>query len=524
MKRLAALTLTALGTVASLVFAQTLESITLRTPGGDRPVASVRQQEHLLVAADDVATALGGTLSRDREGFRLKIGNADAALAADSRFAVVREDLIELTTLPVVIDNRLFVPWKFFDDFLRKSSGLEASLDGGANALVLRPVTPDTLNVSASVVDLGDLTKVVLQLSAPAEYTISREPTRYLLTFASPVRSTAADQAIESAHVSRVIIGGNTAEIHLRADNISGDPYRLENPPRIVLDLKKGVASITAPSTQPGGSLKPIDVPGIRTIVIDPGHGGKEVGAVGPNGLLEKDTTLAICKKLAALAEQKLGARVILTRYDDSIVPLDARTAIANRYKADLFLSVHLNAAVVRNAKGSETYFLSLEASDELARKAAEQENRFSGVSPAGGGGDLDMILWDLAQQDYIRESSRFAELIQEEMNRISNITNRGVKQAPFKVLVGATMPAALVEVGFISNPEEEAKLQDDAFQASVATTLLQAIGRYKNEYETRLGIAQPVAPAATTAQKVTPQAAVAAAPSPAATTKENQQ
>ncbi|HET7435251.1 MAG TPA: N-acetylmuramoyl-L-alanine amidase, partial [Thermoanaerobaculia bacterium] len=155
----------------------------------------------------------------------------------------------------------------------------------------------------------------------------------------------------------------------------------------------------------------------------------------------------------------------------------------------------------------SETYFLSLEASDELARKAAEHENE-AAVAQAGGpnNADLDLILWDLAQQDYLKESSRLAELIQDEMNHLNNIQNRGVKQAPFKVLVGATMPAALVEVGFISNPEEEAKLQSDEFQTMMVAALTRAVQRYKSDYETRIGIAQP-APAAP------------AAPAPAATT-----
>src|SRR4029077_945796 len=144
---------------------------------------------------------------------------------------------------------------------------------------------------------------------------------------------------------------------------------------------------------------------------------------------------------------------------------------------ADLFLSVHMNAAVVKGAHGSETYFLSLEASDELAKKAAEVEN--AAVIPAGGA-DLKLILWDLAQQTYVKESSRFAQAVQEEMNRATGVQNRGVKQAPFKVLVGATMPAALVEVAFITNPEEEVKLKSEAFQKLMVDALTTAIERYK--------------------------------------------
>ncbi|HEX8619364.1 MAG TPA: N-acetylmuramoyl-L-alanine amidase, partial [Thermoanaerobaculia bacterium] len=188
---------------------------------------------------------------------------------------------------------------------------------------------------------------------------------------------------------------------------------------------------------------------------------------------------------------------------------LDQRTAIANQYKADLFLSVHLNAAVVKGAKGSETYFLSLEASDELARKAAESEN--AQASTANPNADLNLILWDLAHQAYVGESSRFAQMIQEEMNAATAVANRGVKQAPFKVLVGATMPAALVEVGFISNPEEEVKLQSEEFQNAMVETLTKAVQRYKTDYETRIGVIQPPA--------TVPPAAAATAPAKAAAT-----
>jgi N-acetylmuramoyl-L-alanine amidase len=224
---------------------------------------------------------------------------------------------------------------------------------------------------------------------------------------------------------------------------------------------------------------------------------------------MEKDATLAVCRKLADALANKLQARVVLTRTDDSVVSLDQRTAIANQYHADLFLSVHMNAAIVKGAKGSETYFLSADASDELAKKAAEMENASAKAAqqPAASS-DLKLILWDLAQQEYLSESSLLAKSIQTEMNGVTGVTGRGVKQAPFKVLVGATMPAALVEVAFITNPDEEAKINSDEFQKVVVDALTRAIERYKTEYETRIGVIQPA-----------PPAAPAAAPAPPATT-----
>jgi N-acetylmuramoyl-L-alanine amidase len=288
---------------------------------------------------------------------------------------------------------------------------------------------------------------------------------------------------------------------------------------RIGWTIHRGSCSTSARETRSFRSREPRETPGIRTIVIDPGHGGREVGAVGPNGLMEKDINLAVSRKLASVLSSRLGARVVLTREDDSVVSLDQRTAIANQYGADLFLSVHMNGAVVQGAKGSETYFLSLEASDELARKAAETENASS--LSGGSSSDLNLILWDLAQQAYLDESSRLAQTIQESMNAATGVANRGVKQAPFKVLVGATMPAALVEVGFITNPEEESKLQSDAFQNLMVEALASAIGRYKTDFETRIGVIRPAPDAPAAAESSSRAAPASGTADPGATESE---
>lgn len=479
----------------SVALAQTSGQATLRTTTGTHPFMYVEQSGQVYVSADEVAAALGGTMTPDSSGFKVTIGGVTAGFGPDSRYGVVRDDLIEMPVPPISIEGKPFVPWQFFHGFLLKSASQDVSWDSATRSLNVRPAQRDAVSVQVSVANVQGISKIVIALSAPAEYGIVKEPGAYAVLFRSPIRAPFVEEVYEDPAIARVSFAGNNLRIQLTATDIVGDAYRLESPPRIVLDFRKGAAPIPG-ATQPLPST-PREAPGIRTIVIDPGHGGREVGAVGPNGLLEKDVTLTIARKLAAALSSKVGARVVLTREDDSVVSLDQRTALANQYKADLFLSVHLNAAVVKDAKGSETYFLSLEASDELARKAAEAENVSAAPNPTA---DLNLILWDLAQQAYIEESSRFAQSIQEEMNAATAVANRGVKQAPFKVLVGATMPAALVEVGFISNPEEEEKLQTEAFQTLMVEALTRAVQRYKTDYETRIGLIQPAAPAPATA------------------------
>jgi N-acetylmuramoyl-L-alanine amidase len=220
----------------------------------------------------------------------------------------------------------------------------------------------------------------------------------------------------------------------------------------------------------------------LRTIVIDPGHGGLESGAKGRFGNLEKDITLAVSLKLKALIEKDMGYEVVLTRDRDVDVSIENRSAIANNHKAGLFISIHANGSVQRAAAGSETFFLSLNATDEDTRRLAYLENNSSELQShidRSSDNDLMMILWDMAQNAYIKESSRLAELVQKELDAMLGTRDRGIKQAPFKVLTGVACPAILVETAFISNPDEEQKLASDEFQAKIAEAIYRGLALF---------------------------------------------
>jgi N-acetylmuramoyl-L-alanine amidase len=240
---------------------------------------------------------------------------------------------------------------------------------------------------------------------------------------------------------------------------------------------------LIAVGVRPGpGQVPNEQVRRIQTMVIDPGHGGMETGAKGKFGNLEKDITLAISLKLKAIIERNMGFEVVLTRDKDVDVSVENRSAIANNRKAGLFISIHANGAVQRKAAGSETFFLSLNATDEETRRLAYLENNSSAlqshIDPSTDD-DLMMILWDMAQTAYIKQSSQLAELVQGELDALLGTRNRGIKQAPFKILTGVACPAILVEAAFISNPDEEQKLASDDFQAKVAEAIYRGLSRY---------------------------------------------
>jgi N-acetylmuramoyl-L-alanine amidase len=229
----------------------------------------------------------------------------------------------------------------------------------------------------------------------------------------------------------------------------------------------------------------PEEVYRIRKIVIDPGHGGKDPGAIGPTGLKEKDVVLSIAKILKKKLEDA-GYEVVLTREDDTYISLWRRIYIANKEGADLFISIHANSARYRRASGFEVYYLA-EATDDEARALAAAENY-----PLGFNEELpdniyvQATIWDLLYAGNREESMILADRICRALNRQLGTRNRGVKSANFYVLRGVQMPAVLVEVGFISNRYEEKKLRNWSFKNRIAEAILEGIRSYEREYAFR--------------------------------------
>jgi N-acetylmuramoyl-L-alanine amidase len=217
----------------------------------------------------------------------------------------------------------------------------------------------------------------------------------------------------------------------------------------------------------------------IGKIVIDPGHGGHDTGTIGPNGLLEKELVLDVSRRLGKLLAARLGAQVVFTRRDDTFIPLETRTAIANQEQADLFVSVHANSSHDPDARGVETYYLNFTSSPE-ALEVAARENAASDKSIH----ELQDLVKKIALKEKIEESREFASDVQGALHTGLATKNpgerdRGVKKAPFVVLIGANMPSILAEISFISNPGDERRLRSPAYRQRIAESLYHGISRY---------------------------------------------
>lgn len=274
--------------------------------------------------------------------------------------------------------------------------------------------------------------------------------------------------------------------------------FDLSNPPRIVIDVIGNRAKERVPRHHEGvikrgkgvGASGDLSLAqqlglGIGKIVIDPGHGGKDPGAVGPHRVMEKDVVLDIALKLKKELKKQMNFQVVMTRDHDCFIPLEERTVIANTKKADLFVSIHANASRNRKAHGVETYFLNL-ATDKEAMELAALENATSTKKIS----DLQLILSDLMRNSKISESSRLARAVQDSLvkrlkSKYSQVKNLGVKQAPFYVLIGAQMPSILIETSFVSHRMEEKRLNTAAYRQKIAEGIAAGIKKYIEQVKT---------------------------------------
>jgi N-acetylmuramoyl-L-alanine amidase len=254
------------------------------------------------------------------------------------------------------------------------------------------------------------------------------------------------------------------------------------------VDLRSRASATTAVTTRTAapnaaGERSLIRALGLKIgkIVVDAGHGGHDTGTIGPNGLQEKDLVLDVALKLGKLLENKLGAEVVYTRDDDTFIPLETRTAIANKEQADLFISIHANSSDDPTARGVETYYLNFTSRAD-ALEVAARENAVSEQSIH----ELQDLVKKIALKEKIGESREFASDVQRSLYsglsaKSPSLRNRGVKKAPFVVLIGANMPSILAEISFVSNPDDAKKLKTNDYRQRIADSLYKGVFKYVN-------------------------------------------
>ena len=445
------------------------------------------------VSAERLASLLRGSWSVKGNRGTLTVGKRAAQFVQNQPRVVILSQ-----TLALQSPTRIGVGgWLIPEEFLTK--GL-ARLAPGVTVV---PATSDGRRPRATVVkesvEFGELrhrsypsfTRVVLETEGTLAYTVAAGREEIRVRLPRPSLDGARVEEVGDGLVKEIRLApaGTDAELRVVLEGAAGavKDSMLRDPFRLVLDVYRARDAAGGETGRPG--MQPL-----RLIVLDPGHGGHDPGAIGPSGLTEKDVVLDVTRRVARLAEDGLGVKIALTRATDVFIPLRERTNVANKQRADLFVSIHANAHPRAVSEGVETYFLSSEASDSDARQVAAIENGVIQLeSPASRakGELLKSILWDLAQSEFQQESSFLAETVQDSMTQSLSLVNRGVKQAGFYVLGGAATPAILIEIGFMTNRKEERKLATPEYRAAVARAIYAGLAEYKRRYDQRLRTVQ---------------------------------
>ena len=451
------------------------------------PITVINSQDYVLV--DDLAGPFGTAAREAAGGLTITARGRTIIVTADQTVVSVAGRLASLPAPALKRNDRWYVPLDFLPRALAPVLETRVDLRRPSRLLVIGELRVP--RVVARVESGASSASVTFDITPVTPATVSTAPGRIVVQFDADALDLLLPTLPQQGFLVSIATGstGNTVEI------ATGPRYGIyrssssqpdASSARLTVDLMSSTTDTPGvPSTAPPPpvdirpSVTPTPSTGLRTVVIDPGHGGEELGAQGSRGTLEKDITLAVSRRLRTLIESRLGLRVFLTRDEDRTVSHDDRSAFANNQRADVFLSIHANAAVRSTVRGAEVYYLSVERADAEARRRAADD---AITLPALGGGtrSIDLILWETAQARYLEQSATLAGFIEEGLRARVAMSPRAVQQAPFRVLVGANMPAALVEIGYLSNPGQEQELGTADYQNRVAESLFDALVRFR--------------------------------------------
>jgi N-acetylmuramoyl-L-alanine amidase len=479
--------------------------LTLVSREGQQTLPTVTFNGSRMVDLDDLMAPFDLTIAPDQRPERLTIIRDEQViiLTPDVDLITVDGRLVSLPSPPIKRAGIWYVPIDFIGRALAlvHDQGVELRRRSGL-VLIGGIRVPQVIGRYQRTGPQANLRLII----APAtEFSVEQDENRLIIAFEAEALDLVLPEIFPDELV-KGIRGAQTPPALVVELGARFGTYGITREPAIgggvelIIDLQPTpiTSTLVAPPAAPSPSLINPSTPGaadsviptlpelesprtIRAIAIDPGHGGDDTGTRGPDGTLEKEITLKIARLLRNKIENELGLRVVLTRTTDTTVAMDERAAIANNNRADLFISLHTNASIRQSVTGAEVFYLSLAEYDEETHEAVELDDQ---PVPVVGGGSrsLDIVPWEMAQLRHVSQSTLWAATIADELSLRVPMSPRGLQQAPFRVLVGANMPAVLVEMGFLSNPVQEAQLTSTTFQTAIVNGLLKGIIRYRDE------------------------------------------
>ncbi|NQV38219.1 MAG: N-acetylmuramoyl-L-alanine amidase [Candidatus Marinimicrobia bacterium] len=437
----------------------------------------------------DIITSHKPYYNADRQKMVLYVGEHRIKLSAGTGFIMVGEQVYQMPVHSVLQKDDIFLPAEAFFQIIRSTIMPGIVYDGDRHILDIALVSFNITGVNIDEKANGTILRIQTRkvFDERDVSTFKHDNGWFYVTVKGGIVDTTAMKRSKTRGVIRHISADQMDEsvqlaFQLRSEIEGHEFYQNSDPSELVITLR-------TPLSKSANRIKSVkDRWRLDTIVLDAGHGGKDGGAVGKFGTKEKDITLDITKRLGMLLEKNTNIKVVYTRDEDVFIPLYKRPKIANENNGKLFVSVHANSNPNRNAKGFETYLLRPGKTDD----AIEVASRENGVirledrdnDPYAELSGANLIMATMAQSMFMKESENLASIIQAELDKRIDSKNRGVKQAGFYVLIGASMPNVLVECGFLSNPNEERNLKKASYRQKIAEGLYSALLSFKESRE----------------------------------------
>jgi N-acetylmuramoyl-L-alanine amidase len=475
-------------------------TLTLLSKEGRRPlpIALVGDQE--FVGLDDLSSIFQLTIHEETLGaITVTYKGKTIILTPDQTLASVSGRLISLPAPPARNGRRWLVPLEFISRALAPIYDSRLELRKPSHLLLVGDVRVPRITVRYD--PLGTAGRLTIDATPRAASTVTQDGEHLAIKFEAdaldianpPLPPQGAQSLVQAVRATDAVTLG--VDLGPRFAGFKAAAQPVDTTMRLVVDIVAAQPTDTATPAPAAPPPAAAELPGapasaelppalnpptvsIRTISIDPGHGGEDEGVKGASGAKEKDLTLSVARRMKAVIEGRLGIRVLLTRDDDRNVPLDERTAIGNNNKADLFISVHLNASMRKSTSGASIFCA---AFDDEARAVAASHGAERLPTFGGGLRDIELVPWDLAQTRHIDQSMTFATILEQSLRGRVPMSETPVDRAPLRVLESSNMPAVLIELGYLTNADQEKLVTGDGFQNGFVQAIYDSIVRFRD-------------------------------------------
>lgn len=464
--------------------AQTPGPLTLLSREGRRPIPLAMVADQEFVALDDLAAAFQLVVREEAGAITIAYKGKTIVLTPEQALASVAGRLVSLPAPPARAGRRWLVPVEFISRALALVYDTRLDLRKASHLLIVGDLRVPRVTARYDPVGAGG--RLTIDATPRATSTVTQDNEQLTIRFDADALDLADPllPQVPQGFVKTIrVLDATTLAVDLdpRVTGFRSSAQPIDTTMRLAIDITAPTDAAAAPPAVTAPELPPpfaAPASPVRTIALDPGHGGEDPGVQSADGTKEKDLTLAIARRAKAAIEGRLGIRVLMTRDDDRTVPVDDRTAVANNNKADLFISLHANASLRKSVAGASIYCA---AFDEEAVKAAGAVNRERLPAFGGTSRDIELILWDLAQIRHIDQSTAFAAILERQFTNRVPLALRPIDRAPLRVLESANMPAVLVEMGFLSNPEQNKQLVGNEFQNAFVQALFDAVVKFRD-------------------------------------------